>query len=102
MSYILSYLIILTVKTVKWLIIKSRLYIAALPISIIVLFFNDWYMSNIITVYLIGAALLLCIVVSWSITILKYIKDKKLNSMKTMNYAYAKYGEPILLKKKEY
>jgi len=46
MAHIIAFIIMAAIKIIKWTLIKTRLYIAAIPIAVVLIFFKDWYEMN--------------------------------------------------------
>lgn len=100
MAHILAFIIIAAVKIIKWTLIKTRLFIAAIPIAGAFIFFMDWYEANELLADAIGIALIAGVAVSWIVTLVKYIKARKHNKALVLDWAYERYGEPVVLTKK--
>jgi hypothetical protein len=99
MSYILFHLIVGIYHIIKWAIFKSRLWIIAIPTAIVLILFYDWYEANTILADAIGIVILADVLVRWIITLVRKIKDNKLERAYRLKKAYEEYGEPVVLKK---
>ncbi len=100
MSYLIGYLIIGIYHLIKWTVFKSRLWIAAIPVTVTFIFFYGWYEANTMLADIIGIVLIASVLASWIVTLIKKIKDNKLERAYLVKRAYEKYGEPIVLKKR--
>lgn len=100
MAHLIAFLIIGAVKLVKWTLIKTRLIVAALPVSTILIFFKDWYEANTLLADVIGFALIAFVAASWVVTLVRYIKTRKHNKEMVLDWAYERYGQPIVLTRK--
>ena len=100
MAHIIAFIIIAAIKIIKWTLIRTRLYIPVIPIAVVLIFFKDWYEMNTLLADTIGIALIAGVVASWIITLAKYIKGKKRNKELVLDWAYERYGEPIVLTRK--
>lgn len=100
MAHLIAFLIIGAIKLVKWTLIKTRLIIAALPIAAVLIFFKDWYEANTFLADVIGFALIVVVAASWVVTLVRYIKAKKHNKELVLDWAYERYGQPIVLTRK--
>ena len=100
MAHIIALAIIAVIKIVKWTLIKTRLYIAAIPIAVDLIFFKDWYEMNTPLADTIGIVLITGVAVSWIITFTKNIRGRKRNKELVLDWAYERYGEPIVLTRK--
>lgn len=100
MAYIIAFIIITTSKIVKWILLKSRLIIAVLPLAIVLLFFQDWYETNKMFADGIGIILIAGVAISWILTLIKHIRNRKRNKSLVLDWAYERYGEPIVLTRK--
>ena len=100
MVHIIVLLIIATVKAIKWTLIKTRLFIVTLPVTTVLIFFKDWYEANMLLIYGIGIALIAGVAVSWIVTLTRYIKSRKNNKTMVLDWAYERYGQPIMLTRK--
>ena len=97
MAHIIAFIVIAAIKIIKWTLIKTRLYIPAIPIAVILILFRNWYEANTLLADAIGIALIAGVAVSWIITFVKYIKGRKRNKEMVLDWAYERYGEPIVL-----
>lgn len=100
MAHIIAFIIIAAIKIIKWTLIKTRLYITAIPMAAVLIFFKDWYEANTLFVDVIGIALITGVAVSWIISLVRYIKGRKRNKEMVLDWAYERYGEPIVLTRK--
>lgn len=100
MAHIIAFVIIAAIKIIKWTLIKTRLYITAIPMAAVLIFFKDWYEANTLLVDAIGIALIVGVAVSWIISLVRYIKGRKRNKEMVLDWAYERYGEPIVLTRK--
>jgi len=100
MTHLIAFLIIGAVKLVKWSLIKTRLIIAVFPIAFVLIFFKDWYEANTLLVDGIGFALIVGVAASWIVTLSRYIKGRKHNKELVLDWAYERYGQPIVLTRK--
>ena len=100
MAHLIAFLIIGAVKLVKWSLIKTRLIIAALPVAAVLIFFKDWYEANTLLADGIGFVLVVSVAASWIVTLVLYIKAKKHNKELVLDWAYERYGQPIILTRK--
>ena len=100
MAHIIAFVIIAVIKTIKWTLIKSRLYIAAIPMAAVLIFFKAWYEMNTLLADAIGIALIAGVAVSWIISLVRYIKGRKRNNEMVLDWAYERYGTPIALTRK--
>ncbi len=100
MAHIIAFVVIIAAKIVKWGLLKSRLIFAALPIAIVLLFFKDWYESNKMLADGIGVAIIAGVAISWVITLIRYIRNRKSNKEMILDWAYERYGEPVILTRK--
>jgi hypothetical protein len=82
------------------MLIRTRLIIAALPIATVLIFFKDWYEANIQLADGIGIALIALVAASWIFTLVRYIKARKHNKDLVLDWAYERYGQPIVLTRK--
>ena len=99
MSYLLFHLIIGIYHIIKWVIFKSRLWVVAIPAAIVLIFFYDWYEVNTILADAIGIIIAAGVLASWITTLVRKIKDNKLERAYRLKKAYEEYGEPVVLKK---
>ena len=76
---------------------KTRLIIAAFPIAAVLIFFKDWYEANTQLANGIGIALIALVAVSWIVTLVRYIKARKHNKDLVLDWAYERFGQPIVL-----
>lgn len=100
MSHIIALLIIVAVKAIKWTLIKTRLFIVSLPAATVFLFFKDWYEANMLLADGIGIALIAGVIASWIVTLVRHIKARKNNKTMVLDWAYERYGQPIMLTRK--
>ncbi len=100
MAYLLSRLIIFFIWIIKWAVIKSRLFIPALFIAVVLIFFGDWYSTNEMVANGILMALVAIVAVSWIITLINKLKYLKRQHRRDVAYAYKIAGEPIIATKK--
>ena len=100
MAYLLSRLIIFTIWIIKWVIIKSRLFIPALFVVIVLIFFRDWYKNNEMIGNVIFIVLTTGVIISWIFTLINKIKYLKRQNKRDVAYAYKIAGEPIIATKK--
>lgn len=100
MAHIIALLIITAAKIIKWTLIKTRLIIAALPVAVVLIFFKNWYEANALLADSIGFALIVGVAVSWVVTLMRYIKARKHNRELVLDWAYKRYGQPIVLTRK--
>jgi len=100
MAHLIAFIIIGAVKMVKWTLIKTRLIIVALPAAVVLIFFKDWYEAHIPLADGIGFALIAFVVASWVVTLVRYIKARKHNKELVLDWAYERYGQPIVLTRK--
>lgn len=100
MSYLIGYLIIGIYHIIKWTVFKSRLWIVSIPAAITLIFSYEWYEANTRLADIIGIVLLAGVLASWIVTLIKKIKDNKLERAYLVKRVYEKYGEPVVLKKK--
>lgn len=100
MAHIIAFIIIAAIKIIKWALIKSRLYIPAIPMAAVLIFFKAWYEANTLLVDAIGIALIAGVVASWIISLVRYIKGRKRNKEMVLDWAYERYGTPIVLTRK--
>jgi hypothetical protein len=100
MSHLIAFLIIGAIKMVKWTLIKTRLIIAVLPIAALLIFFKDWCETNTLLADAIGFALIALVAASWVVTLVRYIKTRKHNKELVLDWAYERYGQPIVLTRK--
>ncbi len=100
MAHLIAFIIIGAIKLVKWTLIKTRLIIAALPIAAVLIFFKDWYQANTLLADGIGFALIAGVAVSWIVTLARFIKARKHNRELILDWAYERYGQPIVLNRK--
>jgi len=96
MAYLLSRLIIFVVWIIKWVVIKSRLFIPALFVAVVLIFFGDWYSMNEMVANWILVALVAVVAVSWIITLINKLKYLKRQHRRDVEYAYKVAGEPII------
>ena len=88
MTHIIAFLIILAIKIIKWVIVKTRLYIVVLPVMIVLIFFGEWYDAHTILSDSIGIVLVVGVIISWIITLIKYIKVRKHNNELMLKWIY--------------
>ena len=100
MAYLLSRLIIFFVWIIKWVVVKSRLFIPALYVAIVLIFFREWYSANEMIANGILGILLAIVVASWIYTLVGKIKYLKRQRRRDVDYAYRVAGEPIIATKK--
>jgi len=100
MIQLLIAIAIVAYKLIKWTLIKTRLYIVAIPITVILILFREWYDANTQLADIIGIALIIGVVVSWIFTLVYYIKVKRNNKELITDWAYERYGEPVVYKKR--
>lgn len=100
MAHLIAFIIIGAVRVIKWTLFKTRLIIAALPIAAVLIFFKDWYETNTMLADVIGFALIAGVVISWIVTLVRYIKATKHNKDLVLDWAYERYGQPIVLTRK--
>lgn len=100
MAHLIAFIIIGAVKLVKWSLIKTRLIIAVLPVAVVLIFFKDWYEANTQLADSIGIALIVGVAASWIFTLVRYIKARKHNKELVLDWAYERYGQPIVLTRK--
>ena len=101
MAYLLSRVVILIVWIIKWTLIKTRLIIPALFVIIILGFFGDWYNMNETLVHALFAVVIAGVTVSWSITLINWVKSNRRWQKRDVNYAYRIAGEPLIAAKRE-
>ena len=101
MVHIIAYLIIGVINIIKWTLVKTRLFIASIPVAVVLIFFMNWYKMNTLLADTIGILLIIGVVVSWIVTLTRYIKGKQRNKELVLDWAYERYGEPITLTKKQ-
>ena len=87
-------------KIIKWTLIKTRLYAVAIPMAAVLIFFSDWYEANTFLADCIGITLIAGVVISWIFTLIKYIKGRKKNKELIVDWAYERYGKPVVYKKR--
>ncbi len=97
MAHFIAFIIIGAIKLVKWTLIKTRLIVAALPAAAVLIFLKDWYEANTLLADGIGIALITGVAASWIVTLVKYIKARKHNKKLVLDWAYERYGQPIVL-----
>lgn len=85
----------------KWSLIKTRLIIVALPVAVVLIFFKDWYEANALLADYLGFALIASVAVSWIATLVRYIKGRMHNKELVRDWAYERYGQPIVLTRKK-
>ena len=100
MIQLLIAIAIVAYKLIKWTLIKTRLYIVAIPITVILILFREWYDANTQLADIIGIALIIGVVVSWIFTLVYYIKVKRNNKELITDWEYERYGEPVVYKKR--
>jgi predicted histidine transporter YuiF (NhaC family) len=100
MAHLIAFLIIGAAKLVKWMFIKTRLIIAALPAAVVLVFCKDWYEANTMLADGIGFALIAGVAASWIVTLVRRINASKHNKELIMDWAYERYGQPIVLTRK--
>lgn len=100
MAHLIAFIIIGAVKLVKWTLFKTRLIIAAIPLATVLIFFRDWYEANVLLADSIGVALIAGVAASWIVTLSRYIKARKHNKGLVLDWAYERYGQPIVLTRK--
>jgi RsiW-degrading membrane proteinase PrsW (M82 family) len=100
MAHIIAFIIMAASKIIKWTLIKTRLYIAAIPIAVVLIFFKDWYEMNTPLADTIGIVLITGVAVSWIISLVRYIKGRKRNKEMVLDWAYERCGKPIVLTRK--
>lgn len=100
MAYLLSRLIIFVVWIIKWAVIKSKLVIPTLVISVVLIFFGEWYSANEMIANVILIVLVAIVVVSWIIVLINKFKYLKRQHRRDVEYAYKIAGEPIIATKK--
>ena len=100
MAHLIAFIIIGAFKMVKWTLFKTRLIIAALPVAAVLIFFKDWYEANTRLADVIGFALIAGVAISWIVTLVRYIKARKHNKDLVLDWAYERYGQPIVLTRK--
>ena len=93
-------LVMIAYKIIKWTLIKTRLYAVAIPMATVLIFFTDWYEANTLLADSIGMALIAGVAISWIFTLIKYIKGRKKNKELIMDWAYERYGKPVVYKKR--
>lgn len=89
-----------TFKVLKWILGKTRLYIAAIPISIMFIFFSEWYEANKLLGDCLGIALIIAVGISWIVTLVKKTHIKNKNNKLLIDWAYERYGEPTVYRKR--
>jgi hypothetical protein len=100
MAHIIAFLIIGAVKVVKWTLVKTRLLIVAIPAAVVLIMFKEWYEANALLTDGIGFALIVGVGASWIVTLVRYIKARKHNRELVLDWAYERYGQPIVLTRK--
>jgi len=100
MAHLIAFLIIGAIKMVKWTLIKTRLIFVALPVAAVLVFFKDWYETNTLLADSIGFALIVGVAASWIVTLSRYIKARRHNKELVLNWAYERFGQPIVLTRK--
>lgn len=100
MAYLLSRLIIFTIWITKWVLIRSRSFIPALFVVIILIFFKDWYINNEMFGNVIFIVLTAGVIISWIFTLINKLKYLKRQRKRDVAYAYRIAGEPIIATKK--
>ena len=100
MAHLIAFLIIGAIKVVKWALIKTRLMVVALPAAVVLIFFKDWYETNTMLADGIGFALIAGVAASWILTLVRRSKARKHNKELIMDWAYERYGQPIVLTRK--
>jgi len=100
MAYLISRLIIFVIWIIKWVVIKSRLFIPALFVAIVLIFFGDWYSTNEMIANGILAALVAIVAISWIITLINKLRYLKRQHKRDVEHAYKVAGEPIIATKK--
>ena len=91
MMHILAFIIISVFKIIKWILIKSRLFIIVIPVAIVLMFYPDWYNANTLFAELIGFIMAILIMISWIVTLIKYLKIRKQNKERMIKWAYERY-----------
>lgn len=87
MAHIIAFIIIAAIKIIKCTLIKTRLYIAAIPMAAVLIFFKAWYEANMLLADAIGIALIAGVAVSWIISLARYIKGRKRNKEMVLDWA---------------
>lgn len=87
-------------KLIKWILIKTRLYVAAIPMASVLIFFEEWYEANILLADSIGVMLIAGVGISWIFSLVKYIKSRKKNKDLIVDWAHKRYGEPVVYRKR--
>ena len=100
MIQLLFAIVVIAYKIVKWALIKTRLYAVAIPMAAVLIFFSDWYEANTLIADSIGLALISGVVISWTFTLIRYIKCRKKNKELVLDWAYDRYGEPVVYRKR--
>ena len=100
MTYALSRVFILMIWLIKWVIIKTRLIFPAIFVVVVLGFFRDWYSTNELLTYVLFAAIIAGVAVSWIITLINIIKTNKRWHKRDKAYAYRIAGEPLIATKR--
>jgi hypothetical protein len=100
MAHIIAFLIIGVVKMIKWTLVKTRLFIVAIPAVAALILFKDWYGANALLADGIGFSLIVGVGASWIVTLVRYTKTRKHNRELVLDWAYERYGKPIVLTRK--
>ena len=58
MAHILVFIVIALIKIIKWLLIKSRLFIVAIPMAMVIIFSKEWCDKNEYFFEALGIALI--------------------------------------------
>jgi len=99
MIQLLFAIAIIAYKIIKWTLIKTRLYAVAIPMAAVLIFFTDWYEANAILADSIGITLIAGVAISWIFTLVKYIKGRRKSKELVLDWAYERYGEPVIYQK---
>jgi len=100
MIQLLFAIVIIAYKIIKWTLVKTRLYAVVIPMAAVLIFFTEWYEANTLLADSIGIALIAGVVISWIFSLIKYIKGRKKNKELIMDWAYERYGEPVVYRKR--
>ena len=73
-------LTILLFKLIKLILIKTRLYIVAVPMIVVLVLLSGWHRANTFIVGSIGIILIIIVLISRIYTLIKHTKSRKFNN----------------------
>ncbi len=91
MAHILAFIVIALIKILNWVLIKSRLFIVAIPMAIVMIFYKEIYENNASLFIAISVSITIIIISSWIVTFFKYLKVVRNNKKTIMEWSKSRY-----------